>query len=161
MYLRNLVGLVLFAPAAGLLLLLVPRERIRRLLLFGIVFGAGLGVVIIWLMQNVLGHWAFHHIDFLSVGGIPLLIAFTWLPGEILITHYLMELRRPESRFLLWFFIGAAVVVLQYLFILNGMLTFQGWTLLDSAFLTLALHFGLAVVLHLMGHIRLLDLLKS
>ncbi len=160
LYFRNLVGPILLSAAAAALFLLMPRERIRRLLPFGIVFGAGLGVVLIAVMQELLGYWEFRQIDFLTARGIPLSIAFTWLPVEVLFAHYLVELRRPESRFLLWFIIGAAVVIFQHLFILNGMLIFRDWTLLDSAFLALALHLGLVVVLHLMGHIRLPDLLK-
>ncbi len=162
MYLRYLVGLLSMALVAGLVLLLVPRERIRRLLPYGIIFGAGLGVVLIALLQNLLGYWEFRQIDLFTVGAIPPLIAFTWLPAEILFAHYLMELRRPEARFLLWISMGAAVSVFQYLLILNRMLLFfQNWTLLDSFFLTLALHIGLAAVLHLMGYLRLPDLLKS
>lgn len=161
LYLRNLVGLLLFSAAAALLFLLVPRERIRRMLPYGAVFGAGLGVIFIVVMQGLLGYWEFRHIDFLTVRGLPLLIAFTWLPLEILFAHYLMVLRRGEAKFLLWISMGAAVAALQYLLILNGMLLFKDWTLLDSFFLTLAAHVGLAAVLHLMGHLRLQDLLKS
>ncbi len=161
LYLKYLVGVLALALAAGLVLLLVPRERIRLLLPYGIIFGAGLGVLQIAVLQNMLGYWEFRQIDFLTAGGIPLLIAFTWLPAEILFAHFLMELRRPAARLMLWLFTGAAVSAGQYLFILNRMLTFQHWTLLDSFFLALATHVALAAVLHLMGYLRMQDLLKS
>ncbi len=160
LYLRNLVGMLLLIAMLGLLFLLVPRGGIRRLLPYGVVFGAGLGLVFIVVMQSLLGYWEFRDIDFLTVRGVPLLLAFTWLPLEILFAYYLVELRRPAAKILLWIAVGAAVTAIQHLFVLNSMLVFRDWTLLDSFFLALAAHVGLAVVLHLMGHLRLQELLK-
>ncbi len=161
LYLPYLAGMLSLALVSAVLFLLVPRERIRLLLPYGIVFGAGLGVLQIAVLQNQLGYWLFRQIDFLTAAGIPLFVAFTWLPAEIIFAHLLMELRHPAARLLLWLFTGVAVSASQYLFILNRMLSFHNWTLLDSFFLTLATHVALAAVLHLMGYFRLQELLKS
>ncbi len=161
MTLTYLPGPIILAILTAAMMLAVPVERIRRLLPYGIIFGAGLGLIIIFLFQNLLGYWSFHRVDLLNAGRIPVLLALCWLPAEILFAHFMIELRSAGFKCLLWLLMGAAVVGLHYLFITNRLLTFTNWNLLGTFLLTLFIHAGLVVVLHLFGYLKLQDLLKS
>jgi len=120
-----------------------------------------LGLIIIFLFQNLLGYWSFHRIDLLNAGRIPVLLALSWLPAEILFAHFLKELRSPELKLLLWLLMGAAVVGMHYLLIINRLLSFTNWTLAGTFLFTLFIHAGLMVVLHLFGYLNLQDILKT
>ena len=79
MTLTYLPGPIILAILTAAMMLAVPVERIRRLLPYGIIFGAGLGLIIIFLFQNLLGYWSFHRVDLLNAGRIPVLLALCWL----------------------------------------------------------------------------------
>lgn len=163
LYLANLAGGLSLAIFTVAMLLVVPAERIRRLALFGILFGGLLGLTVIFTMQNLLGFWAFREVDpgTLTVAGIPILLALAWTPMVVIFAHLLVQYRTPELRLLLWLGFAGMVTGAQYLMIVNTMLVYRNWTLPGTFLFTLAIHAGLMVVLHIMGHLDLRGLFKS
>lgn len=155
-----MTGLVIFAALTVLMLLVVPLERIRQLALFGVIFGVGLPFLVIGVMQNLLGFWTYRAVDPVTLAGIPVFLAFAWAPAVIMFAHFMVQYPSPLLRLLLWLTVGAGVTWLQYLHLVNNMLTFQNWTLAGTLLLTLVLHAGLLLALHLIGYLRLRDLLK-
>lgn len=161
MILANLAGLMILAGLALLMLLLVPPERIRALLPFGLIFGVGLPFVVIGVMQNWLGYWTYRQVDPVTLAGIPVFLAVAWFPAVITFAHLLVQYRSPLLRLLLWLAIAAAVTLLQHALSVNNMLSLHDWTSTGTFILTLLIHAGLAAALHFMGHLDLRDLIKS
>jgi hypothetical protein len=149
MYLENMVGLVVLAGLTGAMLVVVPLERIRRLAVFGLIFGVGLPFVVIGVMQNLLGLWSYRGVDPVTIAGIPVLTALSWFPGVILFAHLYIENRLPALRLLLFVIVGAGVTLLHYLLLINNMLAFRNWTLTGTFILTVAIHAGLVAALRL------------
>lgn len=159
MLLQNMVGPVALVGFAVIMLLVVPVERIRRLALFGIVFGGILGLLVVFTMQNLFGFWTFRLVDPVTLAGIPVLLALAWAPMVVIFAHLLVQYRTLPLRLLLWLVFAGAVTGAQYLMVVNNMLLFTNWSLLGTFVLTLAVHAGLILVLHLRGHVDLRDLI--
>lgn len=66
-------------------LLLVPFGEFRKLSPFGLVGGLAVGLGVFTLGGPVLRLWRFH--DAATVAGIPVMLAFTWYPIEILFAY--------------------------------------------------------------------------
>ncbi|MGD9156346.1 MAG: hypothetical protein PVG90_12725 [Bacillota bacterium] len=66
---RGQVGIVGFpvneVGPEEVMFLTVPGPNIKRLALFGVVSGLGIGIFLILIMQNWLGLWTYHQIDFI------------------------------------------------------------------------------------------------
>ncbi len=161
MVLENAVGLISLGGLTVFMFLVVPWERIRALLTFGLIFGVGMPFIVIGLMQNLFGFWDYRGVDPVTLAGIPVFLAVTWFPSVIIYAHLLVQYRSPLLRILLWLAVAGAVAALQYALHLNNMLVFQNWTLTGTFFLTLFIHAGLATALHFMGHLDLRSLLKA
>lgn len=154
MYLQNWAGLIVLGGLMGAMLLVVPLERIRRLTVFGIVFGILFPFLVIGVMQNLLGFWDYRGIDPVAILGIPVFLAVSWFPAVIIFAHLLMEHRLMLMKVLLIVGAGAAVAALHYLMLLNNMVAFENWDLTGSFLLTVGIHLLLAVVLHYTGYLR-------
>lgn len=160
MYLENLGGLVVLSLLTVVMLLVVPREKIRHLAGFGAIFGLVFPFFVIGVMQNLLGFWDYRGVDPVTVAGIPVFLAISWFPGVVIFAHLLMELRFTALRVLLFLVIGSAVAGLHYLLLLNNMVVFNNWNLTGSFLLTVGIHVLLAGALHAMGFVRLAELVK-
>ena len=160
MVFENGAGLIALVVLTVLMFLVVPWERIRALLNFGLIFGVGLPFIVIGLMQNLFGFWTYRGVDPITVAEIPVFLAITWFPSVIIFAHLLVQYRSILLRVLLWLAVAVAVGALQFLLMLNNMLVMQNWTLTATFFLTLFIHAGMAVALHFMGHIDLKSLLR-
>ncbi len=161
MILPKLAGLMILAALAVLMVLLVPPERIRALLPFGLIFGVGLPFAVIGVMQNWLGYWTYHQVDLVTLAGIPVFLSVAWFPAVIIFAHLLVQYRSPLLRLLLWLAIAVAVTLLQHALSVNNMLSLQNWSSGGTFILTLLIHAGLAAALHFMGHLDLRDLFKT
>lgn len=159
MDLLNLSGISILVALTAVMFLAVPVERIKQLAVFGVIFGGLLPFAVIGTMQNLLGFWHYRAADPVTLAGIPVFLALAWLPAVIIFAHFMVQYSSPLLRLLLWLTIGAAVAWLQYLHIVNGMLVFRNWSLAGSFVLTLFLHGVLLAALHLMGHLRLQELI--
>jgi hypothetical protein len=101
---RGQVGIVGFpvneVGPEEVMFLTVPGPNIKRLALFGVVSGLGIGIFLILIMQNWLGLWTYHQIDFIYLGRLPLLLLSAWTPVEILFAHFLSRYQQPLLRLL-------------------------------------------------------------
>lgn len=145
---ENLMGLIISTGSLLLMLLTVPWHIIKRIFVFGVVSGFGLAVVLILIMQNWLGFWTFHRVDFLYFDGIPLFLSAAWTPAEIFFAHFLSQYRYAALRFLLIIFIPAIAVAIHFILIWNQMLAYHQWNLFWTFLVSLGIHLGIAFYLN-------------
>lgn len=130
------------------MLLTVPWQQIRRLARFGIVSGLGIAFLLILVMQNWLHLWIFHQIDFIYLGGIPVLLSAAWAPVEIFFAHFLSRYQHPILRLLLILAIPAVAVGVHFFQIQLGTLTYHHWNYFGTYLISLGIHTGLALYLN-------------
>jgi len=122
-------------------LLLVPAERFRLLLPFGLLAGFGLAAIINLMGSSVMGLWEFHRTGLLAVRGVPLMALLAWVPVVIVFVRFLPQAALPRLAWLLAFPLG--YTALEYLLLRLGARSFAaGWNLEYSFALSLAVHVG-------------------
>ena len=161
MVLENLTGVLSLGALIMAMVLLVPWEEMRRLLLPAFLFGVIFPFMVIGVMQNLLGLWSYRGVDPVTIAGIPVFLSLAWAPALIIYAYLMARYRYITLRVLLLLSTGAGVVAIQYFHLINNNLTFQNWSLAASFFLAVAIHTVILVVLQLMGYLRLRDLTRS
>ncbi|MGI6285845.1 hypothetical protein SEF58_08495 [Neomoorella humiferrea] len=151
MVLAGLAGPIVFLAGLILMLLVVPWERVKELALVGLVGGLALAFLVIYLMQNYFGFWAFRRVDLINVGGIPLFLAASWFPLIIVFSHLLAQYKNimPLLLILLAFPLGATL--LHLLLRANGMLFYRHWNLPLTFILSLGIHLVIMAYLYAAG----------
>ena len=134
MYFINLAGPIVLIVMAAIMFLLVPWQRIQRLLPVGFLFGVSLGTVTYYLLQNIVQAWHFQHVDLISLGGVPVFLTLAWVPYAIIYFHLLAQYRTILHVILLILISAAVPAFFHFLLDLNGMVVFQKWTWLDNFF---------------------------
>ncbi|WP_258360904.1 hypothetical protein [Moorella sulfitireducens (nom. illeg.)] len=154
MVLEGLAGPIIFLGGLILMLLVVPWERVKELALIGLVGGLVLAFLVIYLMQNYLGFWAFRRVDLIGIGGIPLFLAASWFPLVITFSHLLAQYRSllPVVLVLLAFPLGATLIHL--LLRANGMLFYYNWNLPLTFILSLGIHLVIMLYLYATGRLE-------
>ncbi len=147
MYFANLAGPIALIVMTAIMFLLVPWERIRRLLPAGSLFGLLLGSVTYYVLQNIVQAWRFQQADLLSPAGVPLFMTLAWIPYSIIYFHLLAQYRTLSQVLLLILLSAATPSFFHFLMELNGMIIFQKWIWLDNFFYAVAVYntFGLTV----------------
>lgn len=156
MYFEHFMGLFTFFGALLLMLLTVPWHEIKRLSPFGVFSGLGVAFALLLVMQNWLGLWVYHQVDFLYWGRIPLILSAAWIPVEIFFAHFLGRYQRPFLRLLLIFFIPAVAVAIHFIQIWNHMLIYHHWNYGGTYLVSLGIHCGLALYLNRVYKISIL-----
>ena len=93
---QSLVWFTFFVVSLVVMLVLVPSDKLRRLLAFGLIGGSALAYLVQWVAVNWLRLWGFNHLAFLSVQRIPLGLVF----GLVSIHSYFRTLLRIHAFFL-------------------------------------------------------------
>jgi hypothetical protein len=145
----NLAGPMIFIGGLIFMLLIVPWERVKELFWVGIVCGAIVAFILVYLMQNIFGFWIFHQVDLLYIFGVPFLLSTGWIPVVIIFSHLLAQY---ESWFLavvatLAFPIVATIV--HAFLIINTMLSYHHWDLLFTFLISLVIHLGILGYLYI------------
>ncbi len=134
--------------------LVVPFQRIRELFWIGLIGGFGIGLLLIYMMQNVLGFWVFRNIDVISVAGVPLFIALSWFPFIIAFSHLLAQYHNVLLISLLLLAFPMGTVLIHALFLNNLALVYMNWNLYLTFFLSLVIHLLLALYLFTTGRLE-------
>lgn len=150
---EGLAGVFLLAGGLALMLLVVPLERIVKLLPVGLVGGLGAAFLLIYLLQNVFGYWTYNRADVLHVLGVPFLVAASWAPFVIIFSHLLSQY---DDIFLMglnlaFFPLGGTVV--HVIMLANQMLTYNNWNLAYTFLMGLLVHIGILMYLYVTGRI--------
>jgi hypothetical protein len=147
MYFEHLMGLIIFVGSLLLMVLTVPWPEIKKFSIFGVLSGLGLAIVLLIIMQNWLGLWIYHKVDFLYLGRIPLILSAAWMPAEIFFAYFFSHYQRPMIRFILILFLPAVAVGIHFIQIWNHMLTYHYWNYWGTYIVSLVIHAGLALYL--------------
>lgn len=147
MHIGNLMGFLVFAIILSLMFLVVPWEGIKRFSLFGVVSGLGIAFGLLFVMQNWLGLWVFHRVDFFYLGRIPLILSAAWVPTEIIFAYYFSRYQHPLFRLSLILLIPLMVVAIHFIQIMNRSLLYHHWNYAGTYLVSLCVHFGLAFYL--------------
>jgi len=160
MILEGFVGSIVFAFGLFFMMLVVPRERIKDLLLVGIVVGVLMAFALLYLMQNVWGFWILRGVDLFNILGIPFFLTVAWLPIIIAFGHLLAQYRSVAmiGVILLGFPLGATLI--HVILLANNMLVYTNWNLAYTFLVSLGLHLAVLVYLQVTGQLENLNHLK-
>lgn len=121
------------------LFILVPGRIIKDYILFGIVFGAGQAVLVVWLFQLFLNTWRLVG-DPVLMGITTLFTPFAWIPPAIIFAAYFPKTRSWYSRTGYVLLFAAGAVVVQLFLAQIGLWQSIRWNLLYTGLLATATH---------------------
>lgn len=155
---EGMAGIFLVAAGLALMFLVVPLERIIKLLPVGIVGGWGAAFLLIYLLQNVFGYWTYNRADLLHILGVPFLVAASWAPFIIVFSHLLAQY---DDIFLVglnlaFFPLGGTAI--HVIMLSNQMLTYNNWNLAYTFLVGLAIHIVILMYLYVTGRVENLRL---
>ncbi|PKM88952.1 MAG: hypothetical protein CVU87_06355 [Firmicutes bacterium HGW-Firmicutes-12] len=137
-------GLIVLAGSILFMFLIVPIERIKKLLLIGLVAGIGIAILLVYVM-NLFDFWTFHGADVLNLYGIPIFLSLAWVPLVIAFIHLFTEFYQPWQRVGLVLLFPAGAIILHYLLLQKGALTYKSWNLFFTYIVSVIIHFGIFV----------------
>lgn len=142
----NLVWLYLFTVLTAAMILIVPPDRIKEFLSFGLI-GGGLTAIILQVFGvNILEAWKFNT-ALIFINGIPLGILLAWIPPTIIFGHFTYRINSFISAGL--YIIGFALLtaVITYGSVLLGYRSYLNWNPYLDFLLAFITHLGLAYYL--------------
>ena len=144
---QSLVWFTFFVVSLVVMLVLVPSDKLRRLLAFGLIGGSALAYLVQWVAVNWLRLWGFNHLAFLSVQRIPLGLVLAWFPSTVIFGHYFEYMHSFLTRLL--YILGFALLgaVIEYGFVLAGYHYYLNWSVVNTFLLGAAIHTVLATYL--------------
>lgn len=144
----SLVWFYLFIGLTVLLFLLVPRDRILRLLLFGLIAGFGLAFILQYGAVNIFRWWKFNY-ALIEIYGAPLGVSLSWIPAVIIFAYFwpLAVSRLGQLIYLIFFAVGTTIV--EYSFVIFGYREYINWNVLLTFCLAFIVHLLLAFYLYL------------
>lgn len=142
------LSLVIFIVASIAVYFLVPREKISRYFLFGLVAGPVIGWVLNYLFINYFGYWNFGPLDFLYWAGVPLFQVLIWWPLEIAYGYYFEEARTSLTILSLILLLPALATLAHYAYLILGLLEYNNWYLLNTFLLALIIQVGYSAYLY-------------
>jgi hypothetical protein len=128
MYFPGLAGPIALIAFTAFMFLLVPWERIQRLLPVASFFGLISGLATYYILQNVIGAWRFQNADLLAPAGVPLFMTLAWIPYSIIFFHLIAQYRSFAHVVLLILIAGGVPTFFHFLLEINGMVVFQNWS---------------------------------
>ncbi|GAW91581.1 hypothetical protein Nther_1715 [Calderihabitans maritimus] len=134
--------------------LVVPWERIKTLAAIGLVGGLGVGLVLGYLMQNVFGFWTYHHVDLVSIFGIPFFLVAGWIPVVIAFSHLLAQCKNIILVGVVLLAFPLSATFIHLLLLNNRMLTYHNWNLPLTFLISLGIHLAIAVYLNATGRLE-------
>jgi len=107
--------------------ILVPVNRVMKLIPFALVTGFMLSLILMYFFVNVFHLWRFNYTAVFSFAGIPIFASLSWTPAVILYAHYL---GRMETRTAYYGYTAAVAVIIAVVvqgLVLAGYLVFIRW----------------------------------
>jgi hypothetical protein len=101
-------GYIIFAFLMFLLqVVLVPREKIRKLFWFSLIWGPAVDLFLVWITR-ALQLYQYHYLEPFEFLGAPILNSLAWSPAIILFIHFLPE---RKERYAVPLYIGVFSMV--------------------------------------------------
>lgn len=134
---KSYYWLLLAALAWAVTFLLVPREKIKRLLSIG--FWGGLVLTIIIQVVSVywLGLYKFNFMQF-PILGFPLFLPFIWFAETIIFMNFFPESTGKRAVYIIAF--SAGVTLINWFLLSYGLQTLIRWNLFYTFLLALVTH---------------------
>lgn len=157
MVLKNSIGILLFTVLLFMMFLMIPRRGIREFLGVGAFGGFSVAILLVLLMQNQLGLWLFHQVDFFNIAGIPVFLSAAWFSLEIFFCHLLSYCKNLLRAILLIIALPLGATLFHYLLIANGMLFYRHWNLFFTFLVSLGIHLVIGYYLYItrrLGNLR-------
>jgi hypothetical protein len=146
-------GLIVLFGSLLFMFLLVPVERIKKLLTTGLVAGLGIAILLVLIMEKT-GFWTFHGADVLNIFGIPIFLSLAWFPLVIAFIHLCMEYRHFFARVSILLFFPAGATMLHYLLLNKDGLTYKSWNLIYTFLISVLIHLGILVWSIVRGYLK-------
>lgn len=145
----NMAGILVLLLTSIIMVLIVSSERIKELWKFGVAGGLVVALILVYLMQNVLGFWAFINVDIINVAGIPILLSTAWIPAVITFGYLITKYHEITLMSVIIFIFPLSAVVVHYIFINFGLLQYSHWNLFYTFLTSLVIHLGLTAYLYM------------
>ncbi|AGB40722.1 hypothetical protein Halha_0749 [Halobacteroides halobius DSM 5150] len=142
----SLVWIYLFLILAVGMILVVPTEKIRDLLPFGLVGGFLVAIIIQYLAVNIFRLWEFNY-ALVPLAGFPLGVGLAWVPPEIVFGYFWPSLETKLTRVMYILFFAIVSTLLEYLFLLMGYRKYLNWNIYSTFLLAVVIHSALAYYL--------------
>jgi len=154
MPLENLPGPVIFLTGMLVMLLVVPGQKIKELFLIGLVGGIGVGIVLIYVMQNIFGFWVYPlSSDLIYIAALPVFLIAGWFPVIILFAYLLGRYNNSAILLLIILFFPAGATVSHLFMLKGGMLFYNNWGLGETFLQSLGIHLVIALFLYVTGRL--------
>ncbi len=150
----QLISPILFLVVMLVMVLIVPREFIIEYLWAGLLLGAGIAFVLLFFMELEYGFWSFEDIDLITINGLHVFLAFTWLPLIIIYTYFIMEMDSVLARLLTVTAFPALSVLSHYIFIHFNLLQYNNWEYVYTFLISLLIHLAVIGVLYVKNDLR-------
>ena len=139
LYLWIALNILLFT----ILFALVPLERIKRLLGYGLMGGIGLAIVIFYVFSGYYNLW--DTIGSIQILGFGILPVIAWFPPTIIFGHFFPRNDKFifQAAYVLVFVLGALFA--QFLFLKLNMWENNNWNYFYTFLLSSAAHIFLAI----------------
>ncbi|WP_459836433.1 hypothetical protein [Halanaerobaculum tunisiense] len=121
---------------------LVPLEKIKELLPFGLVGGFVLAVIIQYLAVDLLKLWRFN-VAFLSFKGIPIAVLLAWIPPVIVFRYFWFRIGSALGKMLYILFFALSTTAFEYASVLFNYRDYLNWNVFLTFALALVVHLGL------------------
>lgn len=127
MHFPGLAGPFALVTFTAFMFVLVPWERIQRLLPAGSVFGLFSGAATYYILQNLVEAWRFQNADLFNPAGIPLFMTLAWVPYSVIFFHLIAQYRSFAHVLLLILVAGGVPTFFHFLLEINAMVVYQNW----------------------------------
>lgn len=154
MPLENLPGPVIFLTGMLIMFLVVPAQKIKELLLIGLAGGIGVGIVLVYVMQNIYGFWVYSlSSDLIHIAALPFFLIAGWFPVIILFAYLLGRCTNRAISLLIILVFPAGATVLHFFMLKGGMLFYHNWSLGVTFLQSLGIHLLIALFLYATGRL--------
>jgi hypothetical protein len=131
--------------ASLLFLAPIPGDIIKKYLNFGLIAGFVLGLLTLYTFVVIFNVWYFPKGDFLTLNGLPILLALVWLPFEIFFAWtFTLDGHWPLAAIL-----GFPILSILYHYFLlqNQLIIYNNWSLAYTFLYSLIIHVVLSLYL--------------
>ena len=148
----ELIGPLTFAIPLLIIYFLLPLSLFKKLLAPGIIWGFGVALILIYVMQNVFAFWYFQNIDILLINNIPIFLSATWIPLVMVFVYLLVIFPSKIGVVLLNILFPAGATLSHYIFISLNILSYSNWNLFYTFLVSLFIHLAITGYLYLFTH---------
>ncbi len=162
MSLENLPGPIIFLIGMLIMIPVVPRQIIRELSSIGLIGGIGVGIALIYLMQNIFGFWLYPaNSDLIHIAGLPVFLIISWFPVIILFAYLLGQYKNTGLLMLIVLTFPAVATLSHYIMLGIGTLFYNNWSLFSTFLISLGIHLGIALYLYATGRLEIMNKIEQ